>query len=237
MLAIVLSRRDWREYDQLVSLYTREEGRREALARGVKKPVSKLSPHLFPWFALEVEIVAGAAIDHLIKAVPVQSFAGVVSDAAKLATVRYATKLLYHLTPEQQADRRVFDLALSLLAFLNAASSVPESVSYGFVFKLLAALGLAPRLDDCVRCGSSTFKSPLLFSVTEGGVAHAHCGGTTVHSTALVQPLSVEGRARLAVLLEESWEKAGSVKLTTIEKRLISQFLAYYSEKKVLLHS
>ena len=41
MLAIVLSRRDFREFDQIVSLYTKEKGKLEVLARGVKKITSK----------------------------------------------------------------------------------------------------------------------------------------------------------------------------------------------------
>jgi len=37
MKAIVLHRRDFREYDQIVSFYTEEAGKREALAKGIKK--------------------------------------------------------------------------------------------------------------------------------------------------------------------------------------------------------
>ena len=37
MLGIVLSRRDIREFDQLIVFYTREKGKIEVLARGIKK--------------------------------------------------------------------------------------------------------------------------------------------------------------------------------------------------------
>jgi len=37
MLAIVLNRRDFREFDQIISFYSQEHGKIEALARGIKK--------------------------------------------------------------------------------------------------------------------------------------------------------------------------------------------------------
>ena len=48
MLAIVLSRRAWREYDELISLYTYDRGRVEALAKSSKKLTSKQSAFFEP---------------------------------------------------------------------------------------------------------------------------------------------------------------------------------------------
>ena len=62
MLAFVLSRRDFREYDQSISLYTLEKGRLEVLARGVKKILSKNAAHLEPFCLIEAEIIQGKEI-------------------------------------------------------------------------------------------------------------------------------------------------------------------------------
>jgi DNA repair protein RecO (recombination protein O) len=50
MMAIVLSRRDFRENDQMIVLYTLEKGKIEALAKGIKKTVSKNAAFLEPFF-------------------------------------------------------------------------------------------------------------------------------------------------------------------------------------------
>jgi len=42
MYGIVLSRRDFREADQVISILTAEEGKREYIARGVKKLLAKI---------------------------------------------------------------------------------------------------------------------------------------------------------------------------------------------------
>ena len=41
MYAIVLMRRDFRENDQIITFYTKDNGKVEVLARGVKKIISK----------------------------------------------------------------------------------------------------------------------------------------------------------------------------------------------------
>ena len=46
MLAFTLQRQNFRENDQIISFYTKEAGRIEPVARGVKKIVSKNAPAL-----------------------------------------------------------------------------------------------------------------------------------------------------------------------------------------------
>ncbi|MFZ2978199.1 MAG: DNA repair protein RecO, partial [Candidatus Magasanikiibacteriota bacterium] len=65
MKAIVLSRRDFREADQIISLYTLEKGKMEILARGIKKITSKNSAHLEPFSLVEAEIIFGKELNYL----------------------------------------------------------------------------------------------------------------------------------------------------------------------------
>jgi hypothetical protein len=74
MEAIVLSRRDFREYDQIITVYTKEQGKLELLARGVKKIVSKNTAHLEPFSYGMIESVPGKEILHLTTAQPLHTF-------------------------------------------------------------------------------------------------------------------------------------------------------------------
>ena len=74
MLSIVLARRDFKENDQIISLFTEEKGKMEVLARGVKKIVSKNSAFLEPFFLVEAEIIPGKEVFHLGSVQPVNSF-------------------------------------------------------------------------------------------------------------------------------------------------------------------
>ncbi len=59
MHAIVLSRRDIREADQIITLYSREAGKQELIARGIKKITSKQTALLEPFCYMTYDVVAG----------------------------------------------------------------------------------------------------------------------------------------------------------------------------------
>ena len=89
MEAIVLSSRDFREFDQIISLYTKEQGKLELLARGVKKIISKNSAHLEPFSNVFIEIAKGKEIDHLTKVVPIMFFPNIRKDLSKSLSAGY----------------------------------------------------------------------------------------------------------------------------------------------------
>ena len=67
MLSIVLSRKDFREHDQIVSLYVKEKGKLSLIVRGVKKIVSKNSAHLEPFSFVNITIEKGKEADYLTR--------------------------------------------------------------------------------------------------------------------------------------------------------------------------
>src|SRR3989339_1232278 len=74
MLSIVLSRRDIREFDQIVAFYSLEYGRVDVLARGLKKILSKNSAYLLPGNIVEAEIIVGKENFTLGAVEPVESW-------------------------------------------------------------------------------------------------------------------------------------------------------------------
>jgi len=62
MHSIVLSRRDLKEFDQIITLYTLEQGKIEVLAKGVKKILSKNSSSLLEGNLIEAEVIQAKEI-------------------------------------------------------------------------------------------------------------------------------------------------------------------------------
>ena len=89
MQSIVLSRRDFRENDQVVSFYTLEQGKVEVLARGVKKILSKNAAFLEPFCFVEAEIIAGKEIMHLGSVQPINIFKNIRADFHKSLAAGY----------------------------------------------------------------------------------------------------------------------------------------------------
>lgn len=142
MLSIVLSRKNIKEYDQMVSLYARERGKAEVLAKGIKKIISKNSANLEILAVVEAETAQGKEIEHLTKVQPVQIFKTIYSDFDKIWLAQYAGKLVEENTLVGQADEKIFNLLLSFLGFINSAEKINSlNLATGFIFKFWHCLG------------------------------------------------------------------------------------------------
>lgn len=60
--AIILSRRDWREYDRLYTVLT-PEGKKDIRAIGCRRPKSKLVGRIEPWMETSLLLVRGRTFD------------------------------------------------------------------------------------------------------------------------------------------------------------------------------
>lgn len=152
MQAIVLSRRPHREFDEIISLYTYDRGRVEALAKGNKKIVSKQSPFLEPFCIVECALIPGREIDHLAKTQPVEYFALIRANEQKSRGAVWATSLTRALTPENVPDHQIFFVLKSWLEFLEKTSKISVLLQDSFAMVLMRLLGFVPQLDECLLC-------------------------------------------------------------------------------------
>ncbi len=140
MQTIILYRRDFRESDQIISLYTLEKGKQEVLARGVKKITSKNSAHLEPFSFVEVEIVPGKEIDHLTKVQPINYFSEIRKDLQKSLSASYIVSLTDKLVHGGEVDERIFQLLKTWLEHVSL-NQFKSMLVGGYVVKLLTLLG------------------------------------------------------------------------------------------------
>lgn len=141
MYAFVLARRDFRENDQIISLYTEEKGKMEVLARGVKKITSKNSAFLEPFFLVDAEIVLGKEVLRLTKVQPVNSFKNVRADLQKILMAGYAVDLLDKLLQSGEPDKNIFLLIKSFLEFLDKSADIQPIILDAFMVRLFKFLG------------------------------------------------------------------------------------------------
>lgn len=119
MLSFVVGRNDWREYDQIVSLYTLELGKVEVLARGVKKILSKNSAFLEPGNLVEAEVIPGKELNHLGSVQVVDGFSGLRRSEFGNTILSFSLYIFSNFITHQEKDERVFKLVYSWLNFLN----------------------------------------------------------------------------------------------------------------------
>lgn len=200
MESIVLARSDvLRPFDERITLYTRDAGKRELFARGVKRMVSKNSPHLEIGTHLYAASVHGKELAYLTSVQPITLFSNIRTNSRKSLFLQKALSDMNILFHVGEQDERVFLFLSSWISSLDEMEPKNVSLSYldFFYTSLLVFLGHAPRLDQCVISGEEVnHEEKVALSLTHGGVICSHCLETRVPNMDRVQMLflSKEGR-------------------------------------------
>jgi len=193
------------EADRIVVVLTEEHGKVRAVAKGVRKTGSKFGARLEPMSHVRLLLYRGRELDIVSQAESVEPLAPLLArlDCASqaMAVLEAADQLALEREPNPQLYRMLVGV-LRTIARRPGPLVVPA-----FFWKLLAAEGLRPELDVCLRCGGAepdvTF---VAFDVAEGGVLCRSCRSGTALSAASLALLRdvLGGRLHEALAAPES---------------------------------
>lgn len=147
--AIILKKIDRGEGDQLLVAYTKDFGRLEIVAKGIRKIASKLRPATeFPAI-IEVEFIQGKACKTLTDAVILIPLKHLLFWSPKRDAVCRIFGIAEALIKDQQPDNKVWKLLTSVLLFGDAAGERnTEAVYQYFVWHLFEFLGWRPEFGE-----------------------------------------------------------------------------------------
>jgi DNA repair protein RecO (recombination protein O) len=172
--AIVLKRLDLGEADKIVTAYTPYLGKIRAVAKGVRRPTSKMGGHLEPFTHSRLLVAAGRNLDIITQAETIHSFRELREDLFRLSHACYLMELLDGFTEERLENRPLFELLLEVLGLLTTAKDLQLLMRY-YEVKLLEHLGYRPQLRSCVSCGRALKPRVNVFSPALGGVLCVDC--------------------------------------------------------------
>lgn len=137
---VILKRRNFGEADRILTIYTRDNGKVTALAKGVRRPRSKKAGHLELGNWCKVFIARGKNLDLLTEVELKKAFGIVDFTETKANRIYHILELVDALTPEHQKSLQVFIL---LVQFLKKCEKEEDFSLLSSVFKvkLMASLG------------------------------------------------------------------------------------------------
>lgn len=175
--AIVLRRIDLGEKDRILTIYTREHGKLSAVAKGARRPGSKLSGTSEPFTYAKMFLSSGRDLDVLTQAEIKESFPNVKKSMSGIAYAVYLMELVNSFVDERQPNPELFDTLLSAMYVLESGAN-PEITARYFELHSLNILGYEPHFEACLRCGAKIKREKVAFSPSLGGVVCADCGVT-----------------------------------------------------------
>ncbi|MBI2940447.1 MAG: DNA repair protein RecO [Chloroflexi bacterium] len=173
--AVVLRHLDYGEADRILTLYTPQHGKVRAIAKGVRRPTSRLGGHLELATHAHLLIAHGRNLGIITQAETVHAFLGLREDLLRTSLACAVAELLDRLTPEESPSPPIFDLLIHTLDRL-ATTRQPELAARFFEVQLLGLSGYRPELHECLSCRTALGPSGNTFSAAAGGVLCPLCG-------------------------------------------------------------
>ena len=167
------------ESDRIVVFHTQDNGKVRAVAKGVRKTKSKFGARLEPMSHVRLLLYRGRELDIVSQAEAVEPLSPMLSSLDRasqgLAVIEAVDQLSLEREPNPELYRMLIGVLRTIAATPPGEAPAPLNVA-AFYWKLLAAEGMRPELDRCVRCGDTEPEVQLVaFDLNEGGVLCRSC--------------------------------------------------------------
>ena len=238
--AIILKRWNLGEADRVFTLYTADRGRVSALARGVRRPLSKIGGHLELFSISSLSLREGKTFDLITSAQLTEPHTELTANVERVHAAHFVAEAILRLTVEEVVIDRLFELLRATYRQL-AGSTHSASVLAGFQLKLLTILGHQPVIDRCVHCQSAFGanqesriknhgkKQAVGFDTIEGGFICQDCAREPHHP---VVACNADGYDCVRSLLLEPLGESGSAHIGFREaSRVVEQALLAQTER------
>ncbi|HEX9268843.1 MAG TPA: DNA repair protein RecO [Candidatus Limnocylindria bacterium] len=207
--AIVLKTHDFGETDRVLTLLTRHFGKVRVVAKGIRKPTSRLAGYAEPLMHATYQLARGRNLDVLIGAESRAMYRTLREGLHGIAAGWYIAELADRFSVERGPSAPLFDLVENALRHLSTGFP-PALVCRWFDLHLLDRTGFRPELGRCVECGRLPDEVTNTWSVEAGGLVCARCAPQMMGGALA---LSVRGLKSLRYLLVSDFENAAKLRV------------------------
>ena len=235
--AIVLRQRPLGDADRICVLFSPTRGRIEAVAKGVRKPLSKMSGHVEPLSRGQFGLAQGRTLFVVTDAQTLDSWPSLHDDVQRLTEALAMAELVDRSTDVDVSSGPLYQLLRHSLDALAATAS-PAAIRWWFTLRFLDQQGYRPELEACVRCRTELGPDGNGYAAADGGVVCPGCHGAG-HGQRLSSPVfrllrymrrsSCEATAQVRVDAEASAELERYLRLSVeqaLDGRLRSRSFA-----------
>ncbi len=173
---IIIRTQNYLETSKIVVCYTKKQGKVSLIAKGARRPKSKLGGALdllnhvhlvyYSKESRELQVLSQADICHSS-----QSYS---REIPRFSLAMAAAELIGQL--EMKEDKNVWlfnNLAETITSIEKAVT--PELILYQFIWRWLELSGFKPRLRRCLKCGQIPQGEKVNFSFSVGGYFCSNC--------------------------------------------------------------
>ncbi len=232
--AIVLKQSNLGEADRILTLFTPYKGKFNAIAKGIRRPISKKTGHLELLYRSQLQVAVGRNLDIVTQAQGLESFGHMREELWHVTCAMYLTELVDRFVEDHTPHTDVYKLLLEALRALEVdaievqqqrleqtqTSNSVEAVEQGramhdrtkllmryFEIYLLSSVGYEPVLRTCANCDTELKPEENGFTPSLGGALCPNCSHLWSHS------LSMNALKVLRLLHRSDWSQVPRLRL------------------------
>jgi DNA repair protein RecO (recombination protein O) len=205
---IVLKRTDFGEADRLLTLYTRDFGKLQAIAKAARKPQSRKTGHVELFMRTQFLFAKGHDLDIVTQAEMVEAYPALREDLVRTTYAAYVVELLDRLTVEEGQNISLYNLLADTLTRLTTTEDVRLVTRY-YELRLLGLSGFQPQLFNCLSCDEPIQEQDQFFSDELGGLLCPNCRAADYRA----RPITAVAVKVLRYLQTRSWETVQALQL------------------------
>ena len=179
--AINLKSYDLSDADKIILMYSRDKGLIRGVAKGVKKPKSKLGARMDSLIANTLMFAKGKSLDRICQAQSINTFNESRHDIDKLMCSSYISEVVSNFGVEEDpCSKEVYDLLYKALDKISRSKTKKDVLIavIKFQLKMMLISGFSLELDSCLCCGERVLNKDMYFSQDMGGIICEECNQT-----------------------------------------------------------
>lgn len=151
---IIIKRINYGEADKIVTIFTKEYGKIQSLAKGIRKIHSKKASQLELFSYVKVNLTKGKFLDIVTEVEAQELFPKIRSNLRNIVYAYELIEIIDQLCPEQEVHKKIFDLSLETLRTLDGGKHKDIALLLEkFTLQVIWELGFLPY--DRVLTGNS----------------------------------------------------------------------------------
>lgn len=235
--AINLKSYDLSDADKIILMYSRDKGLIRGVAKGVKKPKSKLGGRMDSLIANTLMFAKGKSLDRICQAQSINTFNESRHDIDKLMCSSYISEVVSNFGVEEDpCSKEVYDLLYKALDKISRSKTKKDVLIavIKFQLKMMLISGFSLELDSCLCCGERVLNEDMYFSQDMGGIICEECNQTFKIKTKMHYKIRDFLEAMLQFDFDYTcdYDQKANEKVCTVCFNLLKNYIQSHSSKK-----
>ena len=199
---VVIRQTKYSEADKILTIFTKEKGKVQAIAKGARRPKSQLMGSTEIFCYSEFLMYSGKNLYNINQGQIIDAFYSLREDIYKLSYATFILELIDSSVLEEEPNDLLFELLIKTLKTLSEMKDNYNKLLLAFEIKYISFIGFRPQLSECVSC-SGDINNNVRFDIVEGGVVCEKCFTSDFNQLKISRNIIETMKRLLYIKLEE----------------------------------